>query len=238
MKLINEDLFHKLCIKMKLSLDDEEKIRTIIAHIENHEEFQKRSTMKFLHHGEKTLGEHILTTAISSYKIAKKKDLNLEIVLKIAMFHDLYTLPWQNSPIKDKMLSNRHGFRHPIEAIINSSIWFPDDYKDLEKAKIIIDGIAHHMFPLPVVKYKTLDNNPLELRNLDLLPQVKEEIIKILFDTTSKGKIGNLSLARANTKEGRVIVLADKIASLTDIEFTDIDSLIALLTGKNKRLKK
>lgn len=239
MKLIKEQLFHQLCIKLKLSLQEEEELRFIIAHIENHDEFQKRLTDEFPHHGEKTLGEHILTTAIVAYRMAKKKQVDLNTTLTIAMFHDLYTEPWQNSPIKDKNFPNKHGFRHPIEAIINSYVWFPDAYKDEEQARKIIDGIAHHMFPLPVTKWQnpTRDNpNPLELRNIELLPQVKEPVIELLTDTTSRGIIGEFSLGPANTKEGRIVCIADTIGSIKDIPLTDIDSLTALLTGKNKGL--
>jgi hypothetical protein len=239
MKLIKDEMFHQLCVKSKLSLSEEGELRSIIAHIENHDEFQRRLTSEFPHHGEKTLGEHILTTAIVSYKMAKKRNVDLSTTLTIAMFHDLYTLPWQNSPIKNKNFSNYHGFRHPIEAIINSYIWFPDAYKDEKQARIIIDGIAHHMFPLPVAKWKnptTVNPNPLELRNIELLPQVKEPVIELLTDTTRRGAIGPYSFDPADTKEGRIVCWADTIGSINDIPLNDIDSLMALLTGKNKGL--
>lgn len=173
--------------------------------------------------------------------MAKKKQVDLNTTLTIAMFHDLYTLPWQNSPIKDKNFPNKHGFRHPIEAIINSYVWFPDAYKDEEQARKIIDGIAHHMFPLPVTKWQNPNNdnpNPLELRNIDLLPQVEEPVIELLNYTTSRGIIGEFSLGPANTGEGRIVCIADTIGSIKDIPITDWNSLTALVTGRNKRLER
>ena len=239
MLLIKDNEFHELCTKLKITLKEEEEIRSIIAHIENHDEFQKRLTDEFPHHGEKTLGEHILTTAIVAYRMAKKKQVDLNTTLTIAMFHDLYTLPWQNSTIKDAHFSNKHGFRHPIEAIINSNVWFPDAYKDEEQARKIIDGIAHHMYPFPVSRWQNATNdnpNPLELRNIELLPQIKEPVIELITETTSRGAIGPYSFAPATTKEGRIVCIGDNIASAKDIPITDWHSLTALVTGRNKGL--
>ena len=47
-----------------------------------------------------------------------------------------------------KILRNKHGFVHPIEAVVNAITWFPQYFKTKEKTVIIIDGIIHHMFPL------------------------------------------------------------------------------------------
>lgn len=59
------------------------------------------------------------------------------------MFHDLYERPWQNSGIKKERLTNRHGFVHPIEAVINANTWYPKYFESDLKSKIIIDGVIH-----------------------------------------------------------------------------------------------
>ena len=72
----------KLIDILKLSnLNNKEidEITKIIEPIYNHKEFQKRLTKDFLHHGEKTLGMHILEDTIKTYKLAQKylkKDKN------------------------------------------------------------------------------------------------------------------------------------------------------------------
>ena len=77
--------------------------------------------------------------------------INLKIAIYIAMFHDLYEEPWQNNiKSKGKKFKNLHGFTHPIEAVVNAITWFPNIFQDEEESLMIIDGIIHHMYPLPV----------------------------------------------------------------------------------------
>ena len=95
----------------KLSNYDTKKLWKIIEPIATHEEFAKRCSDPYFHHDIKTLGDHILCDAIVTYKLATKlkrknhalKSINIELAVVIAMFHDLYELPWQNIDIKKIM---------------------------------------------------------------------------------------------------------------------------------------
>ena len=42
---------------------------------------------------------------------------------------------------------NKHGFIHPIEAVVNAITWFPNIFLDEHDSLMIIDGIIHHMYP-------------------------------------------------------------------------------------------
>ena len=141
--------------KYNLDTNDRNYLIKIVNPITNHVEFQKRMTNEFMHHGSITLGMHILEDMVISYLIAKKKkNVNIDLVVIIALFHDLYTIPWQNN--KDahvKYFINKHGFRHPIEAVVNAITWYPDYFKNIDEAIIIVDRIIHHMFPLKVREF-------------------------------------------------------------------------------------
>lgn len=225
----------------KLDSSDTRKLWKIIEPIATHEEFVKRSTDPYFHHDIKTLGDHILCDAIVTYKLANrlrkdKKDLkpiNINLAVIIAMFHDLYELPWQNVEVK-KIFRNKHGFVHPIEAAVNAITWFPQYFKTKERAVIIIDGIIHHMFPLAV---RRIDNSPLELNNqekYDKLPEKYKEIIKI---STNIGAYGHYSLRKSFFIEGRIMSRADKIVALKK-DIGSFNGYLALLSGKNKNVKK
>lgn len=227
-------------------LDDVEinEIEHIVGHIFKHPEFQKRITDKYPHHGKMTLGLHILEDVILTYKfskiyLSKEKSSNyrLDLALKIAMFHDLYTMPWQNNAFaKFKKFYNRHGFSHPVEAVINSCTWFKEDFIVEEDARIIIDGIIHHMFPLPVVIMDNKIVNNRELNNFDLFKKLPENIQELIFESSSRNKFLGLSWSKSKYLEGRIMAKADKKSSLR--EFNNINGVIALITGKNKSLKK
>lgn len=95
----------------KLTNYDTKKLWKIIEKIATHEEFAKRCSDPYFHHDIKTLGDHILCDAIVTYKLATKlkrkkhsmKNINVELAVVIAMFHDLYESPWQNIDIKKIM---------------------------------------------------------------------------------------------------------------------------------------
>ena len=225
-------------------LNDKEikEICAIIKHIYEHKEFQKRLTKDFLHHGEKTLGMHILEDTIKTYKLAQKylkkdKNFRLDLAIKIAMFHDLYTMPWQNNEFaKYNKFRNKHGFRHPVEAAINAYTWFCDDFKDILDAKIIIDGIIHHMYPLPAIVIDNKIVNSRELNNFKLFKKMPENMQDLIFTSTARCKFLNLSWCKSKYLEGKIMARADKIASLK--QFNNIYSVMALVTGKNKSLRK
>lgn len=212
-----------------------EDIWHIIKDIFKHEEFQKRlNTHVFCHHGKVSLGEHILNDAIISYKLAKKKkeQINIRLAVIIAMFHDLYELPWQNQKRKYERFSNKHGFVHPIEAIINAITWFPEFFS--QDANIIIDGVIHHMYPFPV---RVFDDSNLNLNNLEKYNNLKEEFKLMIRNSTHRKRIGRLSFAKSFSLEGRIASKADKL-SILKRERLSLCDYIALVTGKNSKLNK
>ena len=62
--LENEKKTNELLNYYGLSKEQQREFWNIIRHIFNHEEFQRRMSKEFPHHGEITLGEHILSIPI------------------------------------------------------------------------------------------------------------------------------------------------------------------------------
>ncbi len=148
------------------------------------------------------------------------------------MLHDLYTLPWQNNrEAKVKQFFDKHGFRHPIEAVINSITWYPEIFNNSDSV-IIIDGILHHMFPLPV-KYL---NNKTELKNRELYNNLDNKYKEIINNSLKRKKIGPISFTRSKYMEGRIMAKADRKVSRKQIR--DFSSAKALITGHNKKIEK
>ena len=224
----------KIFDKYNLNLEDRNYLDKIIIPIINHPEFQKRMTKEFFHHGDITLGEHILEDSVLTYLLAKKRnDIKIDLAIKIAMLHDLYTIPWQNNKeAKVKRFFNKHGFRHPIEAVINGVTWYPEIFNDEEESKIIIDGVLHHMFPLPV-RYL---NKKTELKNWDVYDNLDESYKLMINASLKRKKLGPVSFSRSKYIEGRIMSKADKKVSRKQIK--NISSANALITGHNKKLEK
>lgn len=231
------------CKQYKLTGYNAKKLWNIIRPICYHKEFIKRTKAPYWHHDCKTIGEHILCDAIVTYKLitklkkrGKKFDfINLNIAIYIAMFHDLYEEPWQNNlKSKDKKFKNKHGFIHPIEAVTNAITWFPKFFSDRHNALIIIDGIIHHMYPLPV---RAIDDTDLELNNQDRYDLLDEKYKKIMKASTLIGKVGHYSLRRSFYIEGRVMSRADKIVAMRK-DLHSLNGYLALITGNNNKLKK
>jgi len=230
MEILIENIFDKY----KLNNLEKEELYKIIYPIFSHNEFQRRLKKDFSHHSNITLGEHILEDAVVTYLLSKKEKNNYrkDLAIKIAMLHDLYTFPWQNSKMKTKKFFDKHGFRHPLEAVINSITWYPELFEDSLESEIIIDGILHHMYPLPV---RYLDNN-IELLNQELLNKIDLKYKKMILKSLNRHKIGNISWSKSVFKEGKVMAKADKKVSIKQLK--NFESAKALVTGKNKTLEK
>lgn len=239
----NNRKFESLLNKYKLSLEEKNELINIIEIIYIHDEFQKRMTSEFKHHGEITLGTHILEDTIITYLLSKKClnknkkfNYNMNLAVKIAMLHDLYTLPWQNNPAAEtRKFFNAHGFRHPIESVINSNAWYPELFNS-DDSKIIIDGIVHHMFPLPVTAFENDKNNKNELKNFELVDKLSEKNKQLLIESSNRNRIGLVSLSRSIYPEGIIMCKADKKVSINQIK--DWGSAVALVTGHNKTLER
>lgn len=186
-----------------------------------HQEFQRRLDDPFFHHENITVGEHILKDTIFSYKLAKAKKISSEEIKRtilIAMFHDLYVMPWMDNTIKNQF-KNQHAFRHPVEAIVNAIAWFPEYFTDLEQAKIIIDGVLHHMYPCPVVSSKSLD---WELNNKSLYDNLDEKYKNLIICSLNPCVFKNYSLRKTFYIEGRILSRVDKIVTFrNDLKVTE-----------------
>ena len=228
--------------KYNLLDDEKDYLNKIIVPIINNPNFKVRMTSKFLHHSDITLGKHILEDSVLTYLLSKKylakkydKNYRIDLAIKISMLHDLYTIPWQNN--KEAHVHHffsKHGFRHPIEAVINAITWYPEIFKDKLESIVIIDGIIHHMFPLPVRVLNKIEK--VELKNMDNYDKLSELYKSIIFNSLKRNKIGILSFSRSKYMEGRVMSKADRIISRKQIK--NFSSLKALLTGTNKKIKK
>lgn len=228
----------KLCLKNFLdygfTLPEQEDFTKIVRPIISHPEFEKRCTDNFPHHGNTTLGEHILKDAMITYRLAniyKSKhpnmDISTETAVVIALFHDLYTNPWQNVD-NDNPLYEKHGFMHPIEAVINAYDWYPEYFDDEEISKKIIDGVLHHMYPFPVRKI----NDEIEINEKKI---TDFKFYDVLVHST-KSKRENLCFKKATFIEGKLVSKADKLVTVKEIK--NISSLVALVTAKNKSIAK
>ncbi len=231
----------KILNKYSLSSKEKDELLEIILPIYLHLEFQKRMTERYLHHGKITLGEHILEDTVLTYILSKKymrkkPKYRLDLAIKIAMLHDLYTIPWQNNELaKVKYFFSKHGFRHPIEAVINAISWYPWIFENTRDAQIIIDGILHHMFPLPVRSLNNFNIDKVELKNNDLYNSLPIVYQQIIINSLNRKRIGVISLSRSLYKEGRIMSHADKKVSLG--QFDSFESVKALITGHNKKLE-
>ena len=235
---MEKQVFDKLVEHYKIPHEDSKKIWSMIEKIYSHEEFIKRlNSEEFPHHDTVSLGEHIVSDAIVTYLIAKKKDWDIESTRRattIAMFHDLYELPWQNSGIKKSRLTNKHGFTHPLEGAINAATWYPSYFEDQYEEERIIDGIVHHMFPFPV---RAIDGSDLELNNEKKYETLPSHIKGQIITSSTRFKIGPVSICRSRYPEGRIMSKADKIVSFGK-DLTNINGITACITGHNKNLIK
>lgn len=230
-------IIDNIMTRYNLNMEEKEELTSLIYHIIKHKEFKRRMTDEFPHHGKTTLGEHILEDTIITYIICKKKQrkgkkIDLMLAISIALMHDLYTEPWQNNPNKPKKFSNSHGFRHPIEAVINAILWYPEVFKESADQYALIDGIIHHMYPFPAGYFKNTKKNNLELKNFKKIKRIDKKYLDMIILSTKRGRFGPYSIAKATTLEGRIVSKADKIASSRD--FDSVQSVIACL-GIRKR---
>ena len=241
---MNKIVLNKVFNKYSLLEEDRKYLNKIIFPIIDNPNFKKRMTNEFLHHSDVTLGEHILEDTILTYILSKKylsekksNNYRIDLAIKIALFHDLYTIPWQNNKnARVHHFFSKHGFRHPIEAVINAITWYPDIFEKQDEAIVIIDGILHHMYPLPVRVVNIKKINKVELKNIDDFNSLSLLYKEMIINNLKRGKLGILSFKKSKYIEGRIMAKADRIVSRGQIK--NMSSLIALITGYNKKLNK
>ena len=237
----NSKILDNLLNKYSIIEYDQNEIKKMVIPIIEHPEFQLRMSNLYSHHGKITLGEHIIEDSIVTYLLSqkqskKKYNYRIDIAMNIAMFHDLYTIPWQNnSEAKVNHFFHKHGFRHPIEAVINAISWYPEYFKSQNDAKMIIDGILHHMYPLPVMSIVNKKIDYYELKNMDLYNNLPSQYQKMIIDSLKRKRIGSISISKSRYMEGRIMAKADRIVSRQQIK--SFQSMKSLITGHNKELK-
>ena len=91
------------------------------------------------------------------------------------------------------------------------------------------------MYPLPVLCFKESKDNELELLNYNLIKKIPKKYKKMMIESTSRHKIGNVSITPSKYLEGRIMARADKIASTKQLDC--LSDCTALVTGKNKKLE-
>lgn len=219
--------------KYKFSESERRDFLEIVGPIISYEEFKKRSdNCLYPHHDTVSLGEHILSDAALTYKTASESvDRYLAVI--IAMFHDLYEIPWQNAGIVKHGFFNKHGFTHPIEASINAVTWYLEYFSFDKQSEIIIDGVIHHMWPFPA---RALNEKDAELNNKEKFGEIPINLRNMIIASTLRNKIGDVSFGRSIYPEGRLVSNADKIVSFSR-DFTP-SGAIACVTGVNKGLEK
>ena len=235
---------YRILNKQNLNDYEKDELLNIIYFIYEHDEFQRRMTSVFAHHGEITLGSHIIEDTVVTYILSKKYlnknqtyNYNLNAAVKISMLHNLYTVHWQNNPnAKTNSFLHKHSYRHPIESVINANSWYPNIFDNEDEAKILIDGIVHHMFPAPVISFNDTLENQTELKNFELVGKLNNDVKQILVKSSNRNKIGSLSFSKSIYPEGIIMSNADKKVSFS--QFKDIDSVVALVTGYNKKLQR
>ena len=222
-------------IEEGFTLKEQEEFLSIVKDIVLHKEFERRCTEEFYHHGTVTLGQHIIKDTLLTYRMVKiykikhpLSKIDLEDALLISLFHDLYTEPWQNNLDKKSLIKlENHGFMHPIEAVINSCNWFPKYFKNKQRREKIIDGIIHHMYPLPVRKV----TSDLYINNRSIK---KFKYYNFLKENTKNRKKLYFNFKRAKSIEGRIMSKADKKSAIKELK--GIESFLALITGKNSSI--
>lgn len=143
----------------------------IVKEILDNQEFKKR--LSFLHHEDSSVYVHCLLVSYKAYKISKALKLDYKSAAIAGLLHDFYNEDWHTSTHKEKNFFDKHGFRHPKEALKNSRIFFQNFMNPM-----IEDAIVKHMFPLTIS-----------------LPRYKESWIITLSD-----KLVSLSVFKKPTK--------------------------------------
>ena len=227
------ELYKKYAIFYKLDKDEVKELWDIIEPIASSKEFTTRCSDPFFHHDKVTLGEHLLCGTIVTYKLAKRKKKNIKLACLIAIFHDMYEIPWQNQH-DHKRLMNKHGFVHSLEGAINAITWYPEYFTHMKEAEIIVDGIIHHMFPLPV---RAINGSEMNLNNDSTYKKLPDKYRDMIIKSSKRWSIGKVSICRSKYKEGRIMSKADKKVAL-GLEIKKPSSFLRLIHGNNKEIAK
>ena len=114
----------------------------IVKPILDHPEFQKRKD--YMHHGNISVYDHVLSVSILMYKLAKKRNIDVKDASIAGLLHDFYETPWMEDKER-KPFFKRHGFTHAKNAVANAKKYFG---KYLNTT--IENAMLTHMFPLNI----------------------------------------------------------------------------------------
>lgn len=148
-------------------------------------EFQKRKIMK---HHDDSVFEHCVKVSFEAFKMAKRKNLDINVCAIAGLLHDFYPEAWQYSEKLEKLdesyrnrflpnhrgsISNLHGFVHARKAMENAIKFYPE----LMNEKIE-NSILRHMFPLNPTPPKYMEGWVITLADkkvsLSNMPSVSE----------------------------------------------------------------
>jgi uncharacterized protein len=146
-----DEEFLEIANKKHFSDAEKEEVYSIINEIIEHEIWKK---MKQYKHHIKSRSIHMLNVCLNSYRVAKKKGLDIKSISVAAISHDLFLYDWKDPShylVKPTKLTERHAFTHPMESLKVLKKYFPHLVN--EKVENII---LCHMWPLSnkMPKYK------------------------------------------------------------------------------------
>jgi uncharacterized protein len=128
---------------------------------------EKVLSMKdYIQHCNVNCFEHCLDVSHTSYKVAKKLNLDYKSVTRAAMVHDMFLYDWHQ---KENRHSG-HAYNHAKIACKNAQV----EFKLSDKEK---DMIEKHMWPIPLKLPKSKEG--MVLTFVDKYCTLKEEIIFI-----------------------------------------------------------
>ena len=182
-----EDLRKKLAEDPNYLLNqDDENFNEIAQPILENEEYQRRQG--FAHHAGLSDYDHSLQVASLAYTLANKLGLDSNQVVIGALLHDFYYEDWMAIYYDDKM-PDKHGWMHPIWALENAAINFPN----LINERIIPIIMDHMLLVKPI-------------------PAIGNALNKV-------GLMGEFSpLHFPRTKEAWVVAVSDCASSMTKIK--------------------
>lgn len=119
-------------------LKTDSEFKRIANKILQNKEYQKRKT--FEHHVDLSVYDHMLQVSSIAYLIAKKMDIDYQQIVIGALLHDFYYEDWRAICYDDPNIFDKHGLMHPVWALENAAINFPELMNEE-----VIPIIADHM---------------------------------------------------------------------------------------------
>ena len=120
-------------------LESDEEFKKIANKIIKNKEYKKRKD--FEHHVDLSVYDHMLQVASIAYLISRNLDIDYHQIVIGALLHDFYYEDWRAICYDDPNIFDKHGLMHPIWALENAAINFPE-LMDEEVIPIIADHMV------------------------------------------------------------------------------------------------